>query len=90
MEKLNLQGDNMEGVRIIDVAQNCIAVLPHDSEYLALSYVWGEAEYSKEDFQMPHCNVALLEKPESLTRIKLSFTISDACEVCTQLGYRYL
>jgi hypothetical protein len=69
MEKLNLQGDSMEGVRVIDVAQNCIAVLPHDSEYLAHPYVWGEAEYSREDFQMPHCNVTLLEKPESLTRI---------------------
>jgi hypothetical protein len=75
-------------LRGIDVLSDCVVSIPPESEYLALSYVWG-AE-SVDQLRCLKSNVDLLAKPGQLSKFSLPRTISDAILVCQKLGYRFL
>lgn len=81
---------DLRGVRVVGVVQYCIIFLPKGADYLALSHVWGNAEYCKDDFHLLRCNVESLKMPGSLTRIRLPRTISEVCKVCIRLDYQNL
>ncbi|PMD42787.1 HET-domain-containing protein [Hyaloscypha variabilis F] len=79
--------DNLK-MRVIDIERLCIVDLPRDAEYVALSYVWGNAQQQ----------LLLLENLEELTQPfgireiagKLPKTIRDAMNLVEQLGQRFL
>lgn len=79
--------DNLR-MRVIDIERLCIVDLPRDAEYVALSYVWGNA----------HQQLLLLENLEGFTQPfgireiagKLPKTIRDAMDLVEQLGQRFL
>jgi hypothetical protein len=79
---------NLKDVRAIDVMEKCVAPLPINSSYVALSYVWGQVPQGR-----LHCtksNVEALGQPRALATAELPRTIADALTVCQQLGFRYL
>lgn len=75
--------------RIIDVQRLCVAILPTDARYVALSYVWNGVSgaqfprLTRESFQHLTTNLAL--RPDNLPLL-----IWDAIVLCRQLGVRYL
>lgn len=78
----------LEDVRVIDVSQACVAQLPQDLPYAALSYVWGAD--SGNQLQATMSNIHNLEEPNSLKNADLPQTILDTFKVCEELDLRYL
>ena len=76
-------------LRVIDVQQMCLVILPPRSKYVALSYCWGS---SNRHFVTTKANIADLEIKGSLKRIfsNLSGTVQDAIRCVRELGERYL
>lgn len=87
--KLDFSSRETADVRVVDVVQNCVILLPPGAEYLALSYVWGVQD-GAQHFQTTESNVQALEQTGSLEKHSLPATISDAMDVCRNLGQRYL
>ncbi|KAF9479535.1 HET-domain-containing protein [Pholiota conissans] len=79
--------------RLIDVVDNCIVVAPHNSRYVALSYVWGNIDASA-ILRLLKTNAQDLEKPGSLLEKeyhdKIPITIRDAMLAVRELHIRYL
>jgi Heterokaryon incompatibility protein (HET) len=77
---VQLDADNLEGFRLIDV--QTLEIVPAASwmRYVTLSYVWGRSSRS----------IAQWENLRSGDLTKLPATIADAIEVTRQLGERYL
>jgi hypothetical protein len=86
--KLTAVPFGLVGVRVIDVDEHCVTNLPSESEYVALSYVWGTNR--EEQFQLTTSNLVRLEATHSLKNEKLPRTIEDSMEMCRRVGQRYL
>jgi hypothetical protein len=67
----------LRDLRVIDCFQSIVIPAPDDCQYVALSYVWGEAG-----------NMLLQETSKLPT--KLPATIEDSITATRRLGYRYL
>jgi hypothetical protein len=80
--------DQLVDVRVIDVDKCCVTDLPYQSEYAALSYVWGT--HQEEQFQLTTLNLARLETAYSLSEEVLPRTIEDSMELCRRVGHKYL
>jgi hypothetical protein len=76
--------------RVIDVHNNCVVETPPFSQYLALSYVWGQKKLSKAMPTATKLNISSLQELGALSRIVLPNTIVDAIYTCTKIGHRYL
>jgi Heterokaryon incompatibility protein (HET) len=87
------RGFLQDSLRLIDVNKRIIIKGATDeTQYVALSYVWGEDKMKREmprslktAVQINECGVETIELPEGLPR-----TIRDAIEVTRAIGYRYL
>lgn len=85
-----------EGLRVVDVVDECLAERTFDDRYLALSYVWGAVDHSR--LQTLRQNVQALSLPRSLSeRNCLKMTgkrvpqiIQDAMAFVKSIGERYL
>lgn len=79
---------NVSDFRVIDVVDSCLVNVPFPSRYLALSYVWGKAEY----LTTIKSNVESLEKPGAFNShaASLPLTIQDAVHLTSLIGERYL
>lgn len=85
--------------RVIDVMESCL-VDPHDTiDYIALSYVWGDALRERQAAYPSSWWMNLFEGVESdqLTKHQrrlrfenLPATIQDACELVKSIGWKYL
>ncbi|KDR74962.1 hypothetical protein GALMADRAFT_570303 [Galerina marginata CBS 339.88] len=79
--------------RLIDVVDNCIVPAPHNSKYVALSYVWGDIK-PETVLRTLQGNVEELEKPGALSLSenydRIPLTIRDAMQVVRELNLRYL
>jgi hypothetical protein len=71
---------------LIDVEEICIVEAPQGQEYVALSYVWGQAEM----LRLQRSNLEFLQKRGSLNLMTMPATIADAAEVTKAIGERYL
>jgi len=82
----------LQVIRFLDLRENCLAEKQSldDGTYVALSYVWGEAQNS--GVRLTHVNKAELMRPGSLLKIWRSIpgTIADAITLVRKLGIRYL
>lgn len=78
------------GFRVIDLDKRCLVEPLDPSEYVTLSYVWGESIESHEELQATKDNIELLKTPGVLSRFRLPATIRDAITVCQELGFHYL
>jgi hypothetical protein len=85
-----LQRQHLVDVLVVDVLQDHLVHLPRDSEYLALSYVWGEPSDATNDLQLLRSNANGLQRSGSLANVELPRTIADAFVACRRLGHRYL
>jgi hypothetical protein len=74
------------GLRFVDVEQLCIVEDAGDTEYLALSYVWGPGQPDR----LLKSTLDALGLPKSLLRLQLPSTIADAISFTRSLGARYL
>jgi hypothetical protein len=81
--------------KVIDVEKRLVVPAPKDAPYVALSYVWGQAEMykaRKQDFifskKRSHdgCSAKVLP----LDAVTLPATVEDAIRVVRQLGQRFL
>lgn len=77
---------NLPGFMLIDVEELCLAQLPEGAAYTTLSYVWGSTNTPT----TLKANVNDFRKPSAFKRPKLPKTISDAIEVTSALGFRFL
>lgn len=79
---------DLEVLRLIDVASECIVERTSPCKYLALSYVWGGGPV----FRLTTSNKNALMQPGALPRIfwRLPKTIQDAIELVRALDQRYL
>jgi hypothetical protein len=71
---------------IIDLWRSCLVPGPHDAEYVALSYVWGERKFvttTKDNFDC-------FRRPGALSALPLPNTIRDVLGFTEMLGVRYL
>jgi hypothetical protein len=75
-----VDGEQVHGLKLIDCHTKQVVAAPSDAQYVALSYVWGDASNSTE---------ACPER-SSNSSIKFSRTIEDSIEVCNSLYYQYL
>ncbi|KAH6851420.1 hypothetical protein BKA58DRAFT_326316, partial [Alternaria rosae] len=76
---------------LIDVVERCITSIPESGvRYLALSYVWGNVEFTKLTFS----NMEALQRPRSLASelnvATVPRTIRDAMRLTADLDIRYL
>ncbi|EPE25152.1 heterokaryon incompatibility protein [Glarea lozoyensis ATCC 20868] len=72
-------------VWLIDVVNSCV-VPAGANPYFALSYTWGAAECTS----LTRSNLSDLQKPASLSAVKLARTVKDAINLTARLGYQYL
>lgn len=75
-------------LRLIDVDENCVAVVELPCRYLCLSYVWGGVQQTSLNAKTRR----ILEGKNGLqsSSVSLSKTITDAIEAARRLGMRYL
>lgn len=78
-----------QNLRVIDVKQMSLVMLPPRSKYVALSYCWGS---SNRHFTTTESNISELEKRNSLVAIfsQLSGVIQDAIHCVRDLDERFL
>lgn len=76
------------GTRLIDVQKMSLVTAETDTEFVALSYVWGNA--ASLDFQTKMQNVVAREADGGLSNITLPKTIADAINLTAELGFTYL
>ncbi|CAH0028007.1 unnamed protein product [Clonostachys rhizophaga] len=77
---------SLPGFMVIDVEELCLAQLPDGMTYTTLSYVWG----STNSPTTLKANADDFRKGGAFRRPKLPKTISDAIEVTSALGFRFL
>ncbi|KAH8672861.1 heterokaryon incompatibility protein-domain-containing protein, partial [Tricladium varicosporioides] len=75
-------------ITLIDTINNCLVARSSNSEYAAISYVWGTTK----TFKSTKKNSKFLHTPGAFTSCwnDLPLTISDAILVCISLGIPYL
>ena len=74
-------------LRAIDVEQMCVAVVPPNARFIALSYLWGK---NFEQLFTTSENLPRLSKPYALEKEHLPQTIKDTIKLTRKLGERYL
>lgn len=74
--------------RLIDVEKRCLVTIETETEFVALSYVWGNS--LNLDFHTKMENVAAREMDSGLSSIVFPKTIADAINLTSDLGIRYL
>ncbi|KAH6710618.1 heterokaryon incompatibility protein-domain-containing protein [Leptodontidium sp. MPI-SDFR-AT-0119] len=76
-------------LRVIDVENNCLAMLPKGAEFCALSYVWGQ---ERSPFQATHKNLPEISRFNGLTNHskELPRVIQDAMMFTRMIHQRYL
>ncbi|KAK7615400.1 heterokaryon incompatibility protein-domain-containing protein [Phyllosticta paracitricarpa] len=74
------------GFRLIDIETMSVVRMRVPSDYICLSYVWGDVQA----FQATTKNIGILEKPGALDDPELPATIRDAIIACRKLGQRFL
>jgi hypothetical protein len=80
--------DSLPGFKVIDCTHDEVVSCPPKAKYVALSYVWGQAEgHAGGFFSSVTTSMAI---PVPISRLHLPRTIQDAMEVVTKLGLRYL
>lgn len=74
--------------RVIDVERGCVRRMPLETQYVTLSYVWGQMPV----FKLNKDNLDMLMTPRSLEAIRdaLPKTIKDAIDFVRAAGLRYL
>ncbi|KAK8241619.1 heterokaryon incompatibility protein-domain-containing protein [Phyllosticta capitalensis] len=72
----------------VDVHDMCLVVRPLTCRYLALSYVWGLPP--RPSMMLVKSNLEALFHHGSLSQFGLSRTISDAIDLCRDLGERLI
>ncbi|KAI1210265.1 heterokaryon incompatibility protein-domain-containing protein [Annulohypoxylon truncatum] len=79
--------DQLE-LRVIDVCQACVVILPRGAHYIALSYVWGKDQALK----LKRDNESFLSTAGCFNNRRFcpSRTIIDAMQAVRYLGFRYL
>ncbi|KAG6368932.1 hypothetical protein INS49_003150 [Diaporthe citri] len=84
------------GFRLIDVIEGRLVETTEPCEYIALSYVWGQAASfglctNKENLSILH-QPSSLDKPHTQDGVskRLPKTIADAISLCRFIGQRYL
>ncbi|KAI0550020.1 heterokaryon incompatibility protein-domain-containing protein [Xylaria curta] len=80
----------LEDFRLIDVVEGRIVQVGLKARYVALSYVWGTSEEDRKRFQLLRCNIRDAERLHGLFDQNLPPLISDAINLCRELGERYL
>lgn len=78
------------GFRLIDVENCCVVKPPRTFEYVALSYVWGDATLNSQFLHLSLTNSQSLEEKYSLQGPAVPATVQDAMVACRGLGKRYL
>ncbi|KAM0718327.1 hypothetical protein Q7P37_006659 [Cladosporium fusiforme] len=73
-------------LRVIDVSELCIRMLPQGSSYVALSYCWSKGKYTT----LTLSNYNALAKPQGLLRANLAPTIVDAIHAAKELAQDYI
>ena len=78
----------LRSLRMVDVVDWCVIQQPSSSRYIALSYVWGQADIT----QLTKENEAEFRRPGALRNVSLRIpqTFLDAFEVVRCMGERYL
>jgi hypothetical protein len=81
---------DLKTLRVIDVQDECVSEMPIGSNYLALSYLWGQAPM----LRLLKCNKEGLMIKGSLAQLDLHppipKTVSDSIELVSLIGERYL
>ncbi|KAK0736623.1 heterokaryon incompatibility protein-domain-containing protein [Apiosordaria backusii] len=80
----------MTTLRVIDVEEGCLVMVPTPCRYACLSYVWGKN--ASNHVHLTSKTQAVLETPGIFTNgsITISKTYLDAIEVTRKIGLRYL
>jgi hypothetical protein len=82
--------DEVPNFRCVDVVQNCLVKPGRDSQYTALSYVWGRRHF----FKTLKSNVKKLEQPHGLENPEywdeIPLTVKDAMQATREMGLKYL
>ncbi|GKT40328.1 uncharacterized protein ColSpa_00509 [Colletotrichum spaethianum] len=79
------------GFRLIDTTLQCVARVKDVADFVALSYQWRTATaYKDRDLQLTKANVEELERPYCLRDSLIPEVISDAMQLCREIGRRYL
>jgi hypothetical protein len=78
----------LDGIRFIDVQNQCIIQKKHLKHYAALSYTWG----SREQYCLTKKNVVDLEEKGSLAHLSTALgpTVMDSMQACRNLDIPYL
>ena len=77
-------------VRLIDVNEMRLVIIPSKGEFAALSYKWGGVGDVRQPRLTQH-NLDLLQQPGALNQPHTcARTIRDAMEICRQVGVQYL
>lgn len=71
---------------VIDVKRRCIVPAPPNSDFVALSYVWGPSNTKRLTRQNHH---NLIDKEGALKEAETPATVWDAIQVTEALGQRY-
>lgn len=74
-------------LRVIDVLNMCVTVVPQDCRFVALSYLWGK---NFQQLFLTSKNLDKLSMPQSLSKEHLPRTIKDTIKLTRMLGERYL
>lgn len=84
----SFQQSTMDRIRLIDVVRMSVVQISGQVKYLALSYVWGDAQPLK----LVKANVVQLSKSGSLTKLrdKIPQSVRDAMEFVKMVGQQYL
>ncbi|OCL12173.1 hypothetical protein AOQ84DRAFT_285710, partial [Glonium stellatum] len=73
--------------RVVDVMKGCVMDAPLDCEYVALSYVWGNANQLRLTSNTLH---ALSQEGALHGCFQTATTVQDSIELCRGIGKRYL
>lgn len=74
-------------LRMIDVENMCVTIVPQDCRFVALSYLWGK---NFEQLFTTSQNLPRLSKPGALSKEHLPQTIKDSITLTKLIGERYL
>ncbi|TVY30522.1 hypothetical protein LHYA1_G000592 [Lachnellula hyalina] len=84
--KTRFMSRSINSMRFIDVIDDCIVESANDVEWVALSYVWGEAQ----EHALQKGNFTSYHQPGSLAKEMVPPTIRDAMAVTRAMGERFL
>ena len=78
--------NRIASLRFLDVERQCLTQTVEHCRYVALSYVWGNAQVSR----LREYDLELLTREGALKNLVIHRTIQDAITVVQRIGERYL